>query len=69
MINEETVISKILDEAFYIHKTVGPGMLESVYKTFLAYRLTEQGLFVETEKAVRFTLKESRWIVGTERIS
>ena len=42
----------ILDEAFYIHKRLGPGMLENVYKTCLAYRLRERGLYVETEKSV-----------------
>jgi hypothetical protein len=29
--DEEAVIKIILDEAFYIHKSIGPGMLESVY--------------------------------------
>ena len=35
--NEEEIIRVTLDEAFYIHKTIGPGMLENVYKTCLAY--------------------------------
>jgi len=26
--SEEEIIKIILDEAFYIHKTIGPGMLE-----------------------------------------
>jgi GxxExxY protein len=50
--NEEEIIKIALNEAFYIHKTIGPGMLENVYKTCLAYRLRERGLFVETEKSV-----------------
>jgi GxxExxY protein len=49
---EETIIKIILDEAFHIHKKIGPGMLENVYKTCLAYRLQEHGLRVETEKAI-----------------
>lgn len=32
---EEEIIKIILDEAFYIHKTIGPGMLENVYKLVL----------------------------------
>src|SRR5689334_3031665 len=43
--NEEELIKSILDEAFHIHKTIGPGMLESVYKTCLAYRLRKRELF------------------------
>lgn len=50
--NEEAIIKIILDEAFYIHKRIGPGCLENVYKTCLAYRLQKRGLYVETEKAV-----------------
>jgi len=42
----------ILDEAFHVHKRIGPGMLENVYKTCLAYRLQKRGLYVETEKSV-----------------
>jgi len=48
--NDEEIIKVILDEAFYIHKTIGPGMLENVYKTCLAYRLRKRNLYVEMEK-------------------
>jgi hypothetical protein len=30
--SEEEIIKAILDEAFHIHKSIGPGMLENVYK-------------------------------------
>ncbi|HVK97491.1 MAG TPA: GxxExxY protein, partial [Flavisolibacter sp.] len=49
---EEEIIKVILNEAFYIHKAIGPGMLENVYKTCLAYKLRQRGLFVEIEKPV-----------------
>lgn len=49
--DEEAIIKIILDEAFYIHKTIGPGMLESVYQTCLAHRLRQRNLFVETRKS------------------
>jgi GxxExxY protein len=58
--NEEEIIKIIPDEAFYIHKTIGPGMLENVYKTCLAYRLRQRGLFVETEKPVPVIFEEVR---------
>jgi len=50
--NEEEVIKAILDEAFYVNKRIGPGMLESVYQTCLAHRLRLRGLFVETGKPI-----------------
>ena len=52
MMNDEEIIKIILDETFYIHKTIGPGMLENVYKTCLAYRLRKRSLYVEMEKSV-----------------
>ena len=61
---EEQIIEIILDEAFYIHKTIGPGMLESVYKTCLAYRLRQRGLFVEIEKPVTVIFEEVKMDCG-----
>jgi GxxExxY protein len=49
---EENVMRTILNEAMYIHRNIGPGMLENVYKTCLAYRLKETGIYVEIEKPV-----------------
>ena len=40
---EEAIIKIILDEAFYVHKNIGPGMLESVYKTCLALSAAKTG--------------------------
>lgn len=49
----ENEISKIVfEEALYIHKTIGPGMLESAYAYCLRYRLVNRGLAVKTEVAV-----------------
>ena len=50
--SHEEIIRIILEEAIYIHKTIGPGMLENVYKNCLAYRLRKRGLSIETEKPV-----------------
>lgn len=60
----EEIIKIILDEAFYIHKTIGPGMLESVYQTCLAHRLKQRGLFVETEKAIPVFFEEIKMECG-----
>jgi len=62
--NDEEIIKVILDEAFYIHKTIGPGMLENVYKTCLAYRLRKRNLYVEMEKPVPVIFEEVRMDCG-----
>ena len=61
---EEDIIKAILAEAIYIHKTIGPGMLESVYKTCLAYRLTKSGLYIETEKPVPVIFEDVKMDCG-----
>ena len=57
---DEEIIKIILDEAFYIHKNIGPGMLENVYKSCLSYRLRKRGLYVETEKSIPVIFEEVR---------
>ena len=61
---EEAVIKIVLDEAFHVHKKIGPGMLESVYKTCLAYRLQKRGLLLETEKPVPVFFEEVKMDCG-----
>ncbi len=39
----------IVDTAFHIHKTIGPGLLESVYHEILMYELEKKGLTVQKE--------------------
>ena len=60
----EDIIKIIIEEAIYIHKTIGPGMLEKVYKTCLAYRLMKRVLFVEREKAVLDFFEEIKMDCG-----
>tara|TARA_R110000868_G_scaffold274113_2_gene533341 strand:- start:452 stop:832 length:381 start_codon:yes stop_codon:yes gene_type:complete len=48
----ENEISKIVVEsAIKVHRTLGPGLLESSYQACLAYELIKCGLKVETEKS------------------
>lgn len=49
----ENEISRIIvNTAFYIHKTLGPGLFESVYEEILNFELIKQGLKVERQKGV-----------------
>jgi len=56
---KENEISKIIiGKAIEIHKTLGPGLLESAYKECLYYELTYSGLFVEKEKPLPIIYKD-----------
>jgi GxxExxY protein len=43
------ISSVIVDTAIDIHRRLGPGLLESVYRVVLAHELVKRGLQVETE--------------------
>ncbi len=43
---ENEVAKQVVDAAFKIHKSLGPGLLESVYESILAHELTQRGLEV-----------------------
>jgi GxxExxY protein len=47
-----------LDAAYRVYSTLGPGLLESVYETCLAYEIRASGLLVETQVAVPVTYKD-----------
>ena len=43
---------RIIEAAIKIHRALGPGLLESIYRTCLIYELAEAGLNVVAEKLV-----------------
>jgi len=43
--------------AIDVHRALGPGLLESVYKECLSYELTESGLVIEKEKGIPLIYK------------
>jgi GxxExxY protein len=43
-VTENDVAKQIVDAAFHIHTTLGPGLMESVYETVLADELQARGL-------------------------
>ena len=45
----EEVARQIVDAAFKVHVTLGPGLLESVYETCLVHELRKRGLRVSTQ--------------------
>ena len=50
--HENELAKIIVDCAFKVHKTLGPGLLESVYRLSLAYELQKRGLQVAIERPI-----------------
>ena len=48
---------RVLDEAFAIHRKLGPGLLESVYGQILAARIAKRGLKVESQVPIPLTFE------------
>jgi len=46
---ENEIATQIVDAAFKIHTTLGPGLLETVYEVVLAHELQKRGLRVERQ--------------------
>ncbi len=57
--NETEKVGKaVLDAAYRVHTTLGPGLLESVYETCIAYEIRASGLLTETQVPVLVTYKD-----------
>ena len=61
----ENELSKIIvNTAFDIHQTLGPGLFESVYEEIMYYELTDQGLKVDRQKAIPVYWKDIKMDIG-----
>jgi GxxExxY protein len=61
----ENEISKIVFEcALKVHKTLGPGLLESAYEECMFYELKKADLEVEKQKALPLIYEEVKLDVG-----
>jgi len=56
--HENDISYAIRGAAFKIHSTLGPGLLESVYETALAYELRKEGFDVLTQLGVPVVYEE-----------
>jgi GxxExxY protein len=61
---ENEISYKIIGAALELHKSTGPGLLESTYEAALAYDLTTMGLNVKTQVNMPFYYKEVKLDVG-----
>ena len=49
---EEEIAKGVVDSAFAVHRTLGPGLLESIYETCFCHELTKRGFTVSRQVAV-----------------
>ena len=61
---ENELATEVIGAALLIHKTFGPGLLESAYKECLFYELFKRGLFVEKEKPLPLVYEEVKMDCG-----
>ena len=61
---ENEIAYKIVGASLELHKTVGPGLLESAYEVALAYDLRNLGLDVKQQVSMPFSYKEINLEVG-----
>ena len=54
----------VVDAAFQVHQTLGPGLLESVYEQCLHYELADCGLDVERQVQVPLMYKKLQFDCG-----
>jgi GxxExxY protein len=50
--SENAVARQIVDAAYRVHTTLGPGLLESVYEAALAYELEKRGLRITRQQTI-----------------
>ena len=61
---EDELSRKIVHASFEVHKTLGPGLLESAYEACLVYELSKIGLLVESQKALPVEYKNVKLDAG-----
>jgi GxxExxY protein len=58
------ITSSIISSCIEIHRTVGPGLFESVYEEILYYKLNKIGLRVDRQVAIPVYYEEIKMDVG-----
>lgn len=61
---ENEMANRVIGLAIEIHKTLGPGLLENVYKECLFYELNQSGMLTIKEKPLPAIYKEVKMECG-----
>jgi GxxExxY protein len=62
--NENQIGQIVIDSAIKIHKTLGPGLLESVYEVVLAHELSRSGLQVQRQVSIPIAYEDIHFDEG-----
>ncbi len=63
-LEENELSHKIIGAAIELHKNLGPGLLESVYQSALAFDLIELGMNVQTQVPMPLVYKKIKLEIG-----
>jgi GxxExxY protein len=61
---ENEIAYQIIGAAIEVHKSLGPGLLESAYQECLAYKLRQLDFYVEKEKPMPLVFEEVKLECG-----
>ncbi|HEV7396142.1 MAG TPA: GxxExxY protein [Pyrinomonadaceae bacterium] len=61
---ENQIAAIVVDASLKIHRTLGPGLLEHVYETTLAFELTRRGLIAQTQQTIPVIYEDVELEVG-----
>ncbi len=64
LMTENEIGTLVLNAAIKVHRSLGPGLLESSYQECLYYELKKSGLVVEKEKALPLVYQEVKLDIG-----
>jgi GxxExxY protein len=63
-LNENELSEQIIGKAIEVHKTLGPGLLESVYEQALAYEIERTEMTCQRQTPIPVTYKERTFQEG-----
>lgn len=61
---ENEIATIVVDAAYTIHQRLGPGLMESVYESTIAYELGKRGLAVRRQQALPVIYETVRMNMG-----
>ncbi|MCW3085776.1 MAG: GxxExxY protein [Bacteroidetes bacterium] len=61
---ENEIAKKVIGCAINVHKTLGPGLLESSYEECLVYEIKKAGMQVERQKPLPLIYQEIKMEIG-----
>jgi len=63
-VTENEVAKQIVDAAYRVHTSLGPGLLETAYEAVLAYELEKRGLRLVRQQAIPIVYQGTHIEVG-----